>query len=444
MSLINQVLQDLDKRQQGGHTADLPDVDAINPAPVSKTQFEPANTQVNKLEGGDFVRPELQFKSQSSLKNKPSKLALTLVSLVVTLALLAGGWQLYQNQGVQGQDPLEQGPQQLSQPSISAAANTAVAEAATEAFKQEVAVEELKTTESSVENQIEIRTDSAPALAKAKLTQPQTITTEPITSAPIALVSKAPTPSTPEPIAEEPMTQKLILQQSASLELARGIDSGAVQVVSDADTKLPTQGNMAVTEVVLTAQQRANKLMLKAETAENNGRFAEAKRDYLQVLALVPEQTDARKKLLGLYYAQGEISQAMALVEQAISGNPDPWQWVLLKAKLQQGSGALSMALVTLATIPDQGLWAKDKWAAQGDIAQKLGEFAIAEKAFAALTSVEANKALWWMGLAYAQDSQQQYELARQSYRMAIQRAGLSSSARTFIENRLKELGESR
>ena len=201
---------------------------------------------------------------------------------------------------------------------------------------------------------------------------------------------------------------------------------------------------MAVTEVVLTLQQRANKLMIKAETAENKGRFAEAKRDYLQVLALVPEQTEARKKLLGLYYAQGELSQAMALVEQAISGNPEPWQWVLLKAKLQQGSGALSMALATLDTIPDQGIWAKDKWAAQGDIAQKLGEFAIAAKAFAALTLVDADKGLWWMGLAYAQDSQQQYSLARRSYLTAIQRAGLSSSASTFIENRLTELGERR
>jgi MSHA biogenesis protein MshN len=436
MSLINQVLQDLDKRQQGGNTADKPDVDAINPAPASKAQFETANTQANKFDGVDFVRPELQFKSQQSFKNKPSKVALTLAGLVMTLAMVAGGWLLYQDQGFQGQELQDQGPQQLSQPAISAA-NMAVAEPAKDVVNQEAAIEMI--AEGRVEQQIEIRTDSTPALAKAQLKQPITSTSEPITSAAIASVPKAPTPITSA-------SDKLITQKAAPLALAS--DSAAVQVVSDADAELDAvpqaQGNMAVTEVVLTLQQRANKLMLKAETAENKGRFVEAKRDYLQVLALVPEQTEARKKLLGLYYAQGELSQAMALVEQAISGNPEPWQWVLLKAKLQQGSGALSMALATLDTIPDQGIWAKDKWAAQGDIAQKLGEFAIAAKAFAALTLVDADKGLWWMGLAYAQDSQQQYSLARQSYLTAMQRAGLSSSARTFIENRLKELGESR
>ncbi|ABE56621.1 Tetratricopeptide TPR_2 [Shewanella denitrificans OS217] len=419
MSLINQVLQDLDKRQ-------------------------PASIAIDKPEGADFVRPELQFKSQQSFKNKPSKVALTLVSLVVSLAMVAGVWQLYQNQGFQDQGTQGQDPQQLSQPVISAA-NMVVAEPAKDVVNQEVAVAMIA-AEGSVEQQIDMRTDSKPALAKIVLKQSQTITPEPITPEPIASVSKASKPITPEPIAVEPMTHKLIPQQSASLAVAG--DSAAVPVVSDADAELdavpPAQGNMAVTEVVLTLQQRANKLMIKAETAENKGRFAEAKRDYLQVLALVPEQTEARKKLLGLYYAQGELSQAMALVEQAISSNPEPWQWLLLKAKLQQGGGALSMALATLDTIPDQGIWAKDKWAAQGDIAQKLGEFAIAAKAFTALTLVDADKGLWWMGLAYAQDSQQQYSLARQSYLTAMQRAGLSSSARTFIENRLKELGERR
>ena len=56
----------------------------------------------------------------------------------------------------------------------------------------------------------------------------------------------------------------------------------------------------------------------------------------------------------------------------------------------------------------------------------------------------ESTQSRWWMGLGYALDSQQKYPQAAQAYRSALSYEGLSTSAMTFIEQRLDQLGENR
>ncbi|MBB1269642.1 lipopolysaccharide assembly protein LapB [Shewanella sp. SR44-3] len=430
MSLINQVLQDLDKRQQAADKSKTVAMDEQSNASViskgANAHHSPAH---------DFVRPQLQYQTQQKRVNTRSQTPLyLLMGTIAMTAVVAGVWLLSQAQNIMPQAEF--------------------------AFAKEVGA--------SPQQAYEL------ALVANKPSKQQTVISAPAEQTQVKTAQIAPEVSASEPVAaklvqvrEQKFEQELMqepeqqLKQAYKQELTPGaelepgsepvqpISVGTVNYASRAPepiaVKAPSSaGKMAVVEVVLTANQKANKLMLSAENAEGNGNLAQAKADYLKVLALVPTQIDARKKLLGLYYAQGEQDKAMALVEQAINDSAEPWQWVLLKAKLQHSNGASAMALITLATIPEQGVWAKDKWAAQGDIAQKLGQFSLSEQAYRALTLVEAHKGLWWMGLAYAQDSQQQYSLARQSYLAAYERAGLSSSARAFIENRLKELGESR
>ncbi|WP_445945206.1 tetratricopeptide repeat protein [Shewanella sp.] len=424
MSLINQVLQDLDKRQQAADKSKTMAMDEQSNASViskgANAHHSPAH---------DFVRPQLQYQTQQKRVNTRSQTPLyLLMGTIAMTAVVAGVWLLSQAQNIMPQaevdmaHELDVSPQ--VQPETEPQQAYALAAPTDKPLKQAVLTSAL--TDQVPENIEQIKSE-ATISEQVTPTVGQALASEP------ALALKQDN--------EQALPEKELIQEP--LGVAKTVNLASETMAVPVNTKSPA-GNMLVVEVVLTANQKANKLMLSAENAENSGRLAQAKADYLKVLALIPAQTTARKKLLSLYYAQGEQDKAMALVEQAISDSVEPWQWVLLKAKLQHSNGASAMALTTLATIPEQGVWAKDKWAAQGDIAQKLGQFSLSEQAYRALTLVEAHKGLWWMGLAYAQDSQQQYSLARQSYLAAYERAGLSSSARAFIENRLKELGESR
>ena len=210
-----------------------------------------------------------------------------------------------------------------------------------------------------------------------------------------------------------------------------------------ANTAPKAQGKMAITEVTLTPQQLANKRFALANEAQKDGQLNRAIDYYEQTLALDPGMHEARKQLAALHYGQNQLAQSSDLLQQGLISYPQEVDFALLLARVQQASAQPSLALATLANIPDTHLLARQKWMAQSDIAQKLGQFSLAEQAYRQLLQQEPLQAKWWMGLAYALDSQQQFTQARQAYRTALGHRGLSAQASAFIEQRLTQLGDS-
>ncbi|WP_373316149.1 tetratricopeptide repeat protein [Shewanella glacialipiscicola] len=210
-----------------------------------------------------------------------------------------------------------------------------------------------------------------------------------------------------------------------------------------ANTAPKAQGKMAITEVTLTPQQLANKRFALASEAQKDGQLSRAIDYYEQTLALDPGMHEARKQLAALHYGQNQLAQSSDLLQQGLILYPQEVDFALLLARVQQASAQPSLALATLANVPDTHLLARQKWMAQSDIAQKLGQFTLAEQAYRQLLQQEPIQAKWWMGLAYTLDSQQQFTQARQAYRTALGHRGLSAQASAFIEQRLTQLGDS-
>ncbi|ABX47685.1 Tetratricopeptide TPR_2 repeat protein [Shewanella baltica OS195] len=203
------------------------------------------------------------------------------------------------------------------------------------------------------------------------------------------------------------------------------------------------QGQMAITEVKLTPKQLAKKRFTLASEAERDGKLKDAISYYEQTLALEPSMHEARKQLAALHYGQGQLAKASEVLQQGMLLFPQQLDFALLLARVQQAAGQADLALVTLANIPDTHPLARQKWMAQSDLAQKLGQFSVSEQAYRQLLQQEPQQAKWWMGLAYALDSQQQFTQARQAYRTALGHRGLSAQASAFIEQRLTQLGDS-
>ena len=218
----------------------------------------------------------------------------------------------------------------------------------------------------------------------------------------------------------------------------------SAEVTAGANRLVPkAQGQMAITEVKLTPKQLAKKRFTLASEAEKDGKLKEAISYYEQTLALDPSMHEARKQLVALHYGQGQLAKASEVLQQGMLLFPQQLDFALLLARVQQASGQADLALVTLANIPDTHPLARQKWMAQSDLAQKLGQFSLSEQAYRQLLQQEPQQAKWWMGLAYALDSQQQFPQARQAYRTALGHRGLSAQASAFIEQRLTQLGDS-
>ncbi|WP_285163459.1 tetratricopeptide repeat protein [Shewanella goraebulensis] len=204
-----------------------------------------------------------------------------------------------------------------------------------------------------------------------------------------------------------------------------------------------TKGAMAVKEVVLTDTELAQKKFEIAEVAEQQQKIDKAVKYYYEALMLDPAMHKARKQLASLYYALNNLGRAEQILAQGVAQFPEEVELAILKAKVENASFSPIKALTTLDGVSDSSDWARDKWILQSDIAQKNGRFELAESAYRSLITVEPSQARWWMGLAYALDSQQQYPQAADAYRKALSYRGLSTGAMTYIEQRLIQLGGS-
>ena len=242
----------------------------------------------------------------------------------------------------------------------------------------------------------------------------------------------------------------LMMSERASVaadnELNASNELKVQEVKADTDTNRLSpqqQGHMAITEVKLTPKQLAQKRFTLANEAERDGKLKDAISYYEQTLGFDPSMHEARKQLAALHYGQGQLAKASEVLQQGMLLFPQQLDFALLLARVQQASGQADLALVTLANIPDTHPLARQKWMAQSDLAQKLGQFSLSEQAYRQLLQQEPQQAKWWMGLAYALDSQQQFPQARQAYRTALGHRGLSAQASAFIEQRLTQLGDS-
>ncbi|MGR6500805.1 tetratricopeptide repeat protein [Shewanella sp. Koi 1] len=212
---------------------------------------------------------------------------------------------------------------------------------------------------------------------------------------------------------------------------------------ASSQTAAQAAGQMAIREVKLSPSQLAQKQLVLAADAEKQGQLVKAMDYYAKALKLDPSLHESRKQLAALHYGQGELAQAAEVLAQGRLLYPQEFEFALLLARVQHAMGETDSALASLAQIPDSHSLARQKWLAQTDLAQKQGQYPLVEQAYRKLLQQEPQQGKWWMGLAYALDSQQQFGPASQAYRTALSYSGLSTQATAFIEQRLQQLGDS-
>ncbi|MFB2641142.1 tetratricopeptide repeat protein [Shewanella bicestrii] len=232
-------------------------------------------------------------------------------------------------------------------------------------------------------------------------------------------------------------------EPKASESVVPDATQASSQASSPASAQAQSAGQMAIREVKLSPSQLAQKQLVLAADAEKQGQLVKAMDYYAKALKLDPSLHESRKQLAALHYGQGELAQAAEVLAQGRLLYPQEFEFALLLARVQHAMGETDSALASLAQIPDSHSLARQKWLAQTDLAQKQGQYPLVEQAYRKLLQQEPQQGKWWMGLAYALDSQQQFGPASQAYRTALSYSGLSTQAMAFIEQRLQQLGDS-
>lgn len=431
MSVIIKMLKDLEQRQQPG---------------TDKPPVQPA---------GEFVRPQIQYHSVAKSRSPLISLIVVAVLLIPTLWF---GVSMYRQANIQ----------MVNEPT---AINTSVTEDIQSSLASQpqdnVVAAEPKlaqvSTEAPTQAAAQISTQASIQASTPEITAEMIEPTDRISELDPSKVSTA------SAVNSESVNQQTVLASTVDTEKPSGsvdnnsqnmaslinTESTQGQIVAQTSRFLPAEVpaevsaaaktvDMSVNEVVLSKTQMAQLQYRKAMDAEQAQRLDDAAGYYLEAIILQPSLHKARKQLVEIYFAQNNPTTAMRLLESGISMFPQQWEFYVILSQIQTAIKAYDEALITVAMIPDSSSWARDKWIAQTDLAQNSKNFVLAEEAYRNLLVSESTQSRWWMGLGYALDSQQKYPQAAQAYRSALSYEGLSTSAMTFIEKRLDQLGENR
>ncbi|RPA64596.1 tetratricopeptide repeat protein [Shewanella frigidimarina] len=431
MSVIIKMLKDLEQHQQPG---------------TDKPPVQPA---------GEFVRPQIQYQSVAKSRSPLISLIVVAVLLIPTLWF---GVSMYRQANIQmANQPTDSNASVTEDTQSSLASQPQDNGVAVELKSAQISTEVLTQAPAQTLNQVPIQA-STPEITAEVIEPTDRISELELSEVSTASVVNNETVNTQAVLASTVDAEKpniSVDHNSQNMASLLNTELTQDQITAQTSRFLPAEVpaeipaaaktvDMSVNEVVLSKTQMAQLQYRKAMDAEQAQRLDDAAGYYLEAIILQPSLHKARKQLVEIYFAQNNPTTAMRLLESGISMFPQQWEFYVILSQIQTAIKAYDEALTTVAMIPDSSSWARDKWIAQTDLAQNSKNFALAEEAYRNLLVSESTQSRWWMGLGYALDSQQKYPQAAQAYRSALSYEGLSTSAMTFIEQRLVQLGENR
>lgn len=161
--------------------------------------------------------------------------------------------------------------------------------------------------------------------------------------------------------------------------------------------------------------------------------------DLREVLRADAGRHEARSLLARAYMAGGRLPSAVEVLEAGLALAPEHGAFVVQLARLLAGAGQGEAALGVLdrRAPSDPG---GDYHALQGALAQQLGRYEESADAYRRALRTAPERAGWWVGLAIALDGQGRAEQALKHYSTALERGGLKPALRTYAEQRVAKL----
>ena len=387
MSLINQMLQDLDAlRAAHGPASGLPN--EVRPLPLTP----------------------------------PSRLPLILGVLVV--CALGGGFALYQWEARQ---PL-QAPPPLATPQAPAPAPLALPEPVPVVAAEKNTAATLPANPEAIE--------SAPGFAslEGSLRMADVISSMPEkkSTARPALAGSAP-----------------VTEKKAAAERSTGETAGRTQApnvaapVSGRQTKEPGReaSKMPIIErndAQGSARERAEAEYRKAIGVVNQGRALEALDGLRSALRQDALHVAARQLLVKLLIEGRRPDEAMQVLQEGLQGQPAQLGWAMTLARMQLERGDLPSAWQSLNFSMPAASANVDYQGFAGHVLQRLGRYKEAAEHYQQALRLSPGEGRWWLGLGLALEAEGRANEAREAFQRARQSGTLSSELTALVEQKLR------
>jgi tetratricopeptide (TPR) repeat protein len=211
--------------------------------------------------------------------------------------------------------------------------------------------------------------------------------------------------------------------------------SGASPVASSARKK------MSKTEPLLSREGQALQAYRDGLEQLERGQTGAAENNFARALTLQPQLLAARLEQIGLMVRAGRRAEAEQLLLSGIQGDPASSElrktyarWLLNEQQVEKAIGVLdSEPLPEIAADLEYH-------ALLAALLQESGRFAEAAGRYEKLLAVRPREALWWLGLAITREQSGALAAARQAYQQALASPGLRPDLAEYSRSRLEVL----
>lgn len=437
MSVINKMLQDLEKRQSGEVTSDL--------------------------HTGATILP--QKKSRRWLR------LLTLITLPVMLGVAGYYYWMMQKQLTQYEPLLEQVSANETVHEIKATDKNALTSALETPDGNGVKLTQTNTIKEALSNATvsdalnrgvhSKQADAVRAIAERIERQPKAVehnnaleqTQDVITQ--LVNTNKANEPTVDAMLARLPentaQNERETTNTSVSVTTASGNTPTTQNVpekksmanVNLADSQKAPQvekSSFSVTTVTVSAEQLAEKEFLIAESYKNRVLLEDAATHYQQALKHWPTHTKSRVQLSALLYAKNESEQALQVLEQGLALATNNEELAVVAAKISMKLGAFNRGLAYLSGISLENTLNVSAIALRANLGQKAKAFELALADYDVLLRTNPRNARWLLGKAISLDMLGRKPEAVLVYQQVLSVGGVSLASKQYVMNRLQAL----
>jgi MSHA biogenesis protein MshN len=212
----------------------------------------------------------------------------------------------------------------------------------------------------------------------------------------------------------------------------------AAQAVKSSDEPMAVAGKKQYRE--LTPQQQAENEYRKAILLLQQGKAAEASDGLEAVLRLDPRHVGARQALIGVLLDERRTDDAVRIAREGLGLDLHQPGLAMILARLQLEKGDLHPAIDTLQRTLPYAADHADYQAFLAALLQRDGKHKQAIEHYLQALQKAPQNGVWWMGLGISLQADQRLAEAREAFMRAKATSTLSPELLAFVDTRLGQL----
>lgn len=264
-----------------------------------------------------------------------------------------------------------------------------------------------------------------------------------VAGAPEATTADAPTSASAAPVPAASPSPALTLALAPTLASVPATPSPPARTIAapqsaPAPVPTPTSAAIAKTPPVKSIRERAEADFQRAVALVNGARTGEATDLLLDVLRQDGGHVPSRQLLTRLLIEQGRADEAMALLAEGLAAQPGQIQWAMSLARLQVDRGDLAGAARSLQNSRQFGAASADYQGFSGFVAHRLGRQPEAAEHYLAATRLSPSEGRWWLGLGLSLEAGQRSAEAREAFARARASGTLNADLLAIVDQKLR------